>query len=173
MEIKEYLDKNLPNLNWNILPQIFEDNGVELTEEIEKYLKETPENTNWNVAGQLIKKSKKHTNLLFKNSALEMTNTGATGIVFASPSPNNLLAELPFDKEVRLIIDGNEFFKTPIGKPNGAIGGVNPGDSETLNLGYGISFQQGAETGFNTISYIMFPGNVGDVHSVEIYEYYD
>ena len=49
MEIKDYITKNLPNLNWNILPQIFEENNVELTEEIEAYLRNTPENTNWNV----------------------------------------------------------------------------------------------------------------------------
>ena len=49
MEIKDYITKNLTNLNWNILPQIFEENDVELTEEIEAYLRNTPENTNWNV----------------------------------------------------------------------------------------------------------------------------
>ena len=47
--IRSYIDKNLTNLNWNILPQIFESEGVELTEEIERYLRETPKNTNWNV----------------------------------------------------------------------------------------------------------------------------
>lgn len=47
--IRSYIDKNLTNLNWNILPQIFESEGVELTEEIEGYLRETPKNTNWNV----------------------------------------------------------------------------------------------------------------------------
>lgn len=47
--IRSYIDKNLTNLNWNILPQIFESEGVELTEEIKRYLKETPKNTNWNV----------------------------------------------------------------------------------------------------------------------------
>lgn len=49
MEIKDYITKNLINLNWNILPQIFEENDAELTEEIEAYLRNTPENTNWNV----------------------------------------------------------------------------------------------------------------------------
>ena len=51
--IRSYIDKNLANLNWNILPQIFESEGVELTEEIERYLRETPKNTNWNVFGSL------------------------------------------------------------------------------------------------------------------------
>jgi len=41
-QIVDYITKNLPSLNWNILPQIFEENGVELTEEIEAYLKKTP-----------------------------------------------------------------------------------------------------------------------------------
>ena len=49
MTIKEYINKNLLNLNWNILPQIFEENEVELTEEIKTYLKNTPWNTNWNI----------------------------------------------------------------------------------------------------------------------------
>ena len=53
MTIYEYINKNLPNLNWNILPQIFESEGVELTEDIEKYLRETPGNTNWNVIKDL------------------------------------------------------------------------------------------------------------------------
>jgi hypothetical protein len=54
MQIKDYITKNLPSLNWNILPQIFEENNVELTEEIEAYLRNTPENTNWNVLKQIL-----------------------------------------------------------------------------------------------------------------------
>ena len=53
MTIKEYIMKNLPNFNWNILPQIFEENGVEMNEEIEAYLRNTPENTNWSILEQL------------------------------------------------------------------------------------------------------------------------
>ena len=53
MTIKEYIIKNLPNFNWNILPQIFAENGVEMNEEIEAYLKETPGNTNWSILEQL------------------------------------------------------------------------------------------------------------------------
>ena len=49
MTVREYIDKNLLHLNWNILPQIFEENETELTEEIKQYLKKTPSNTNWNV----------------------------------------------------------------------------------------------------------------------------
>ena len=54
MEIKDYITKNLPNLNWNILPQIFEENGIELTEEIEAYLRNTPENTNNAILNELL-----------------------------------------------------------------------------------------------------------------------
>lgn len=57
MTIYEYINKNLPNLNWNILPQIFESEGVELTEDIEKYLRETPGNTNWNLLRGIINKN--------------------------------------------------------------------------------------------------------------------
>ncbi len=53
MTIKEYIIKNLPNFNWNILPQIFEENGVEMSEKIEVYLRETPGNTNWSILEQL------------------------------------------------------------------------------------------------------------------------
>lgn len=53
MQIKDYITKNLPSLNWNILPQIFAENGVEINEEIEAYLRNTPENTNWSILEQL------------------------------------------------------------------------------------------------------------------------
>ena len=49
MKIVEYLDKNYPSINWNILSQLFEEEGVELTEEIREYLDETPWNTNRNM----------------------------------------------------------------------------------------------------------------------------
>ena len=52
--IRSYINKNLTHLNWNILPQIFESEGMELTEEIERYLKETPKNTNWNMMQTII-----------------------------------------------------------------------------------------------------------------------
>ena len=53
MDIKEYFERNLPNVNFNILPQLFEEEGIELTEEIVEYLKETPGNTNWSILEQL------------------------------------------------------------------------------------------------------------------------
>ena len=59
MQIKDYITKNLPNLNWNILPQIFEENDVELTEEIEAYLRNTPWNTNWNLFNSISKNASK------------------------------------------------------------------------------------------------------------------
>lgn len=49
MAIYDYITKNLPRLNWNILPQLFEDEGVEFTEEVYNYLEETSGNTNWNL----------------------------------------------------------------------------------------------------------------------------
>lgn len=68
MTIYEYITKNLPNLNWNILPQIFESEGVELTEDIEKYLRETPGNTNWNLFRSLSENSSKNlSKLIFSN----------------------------------------------------------------------------------------------------------
>ena len=53
MDIKEYFERNLPNVNFNILPQLFEEEGIELTEEIVEYLKMTPWNTNWSVLSGL------------------------------------------------------------------------------------------------------------------------
>ena len=65
MEIKDYITKNLPNLNWNILPQIFEENSVELTEEIEAYLRNTPENTNNAILKELLN-STSQSDLIFE-----------------------------------------------------------------------------------------------------------
>lgn len=65
MTIYEYINKNLPNLNWNILPQIFESEGVELTEDIEKYLRETPGNTNWNLLKNFIDKGEEDSSVIF------------------------------------------------------------------------------------------------------------
>lgn len=53
LTIRSYITKNLPSLNWNILPQIFAENGVEMNEKIEAYLRNTPENTNWSILEQL------------------------------------------------------------------------------------------------------------------------
>ena len=65
MEIKDYITKNLTNLNWNILPQIFEENSVELTEEIEAYLRNTPENTNNAILKELLN-STSQSDLIFE-----------------------------------------------------------------------------------------------------------
>ncbi len=67
MTIKEYIIKNLPNFNWNILPQIFEENGVEMSEEIEAYLRNTPENTNWSILEQLGGSGEKLPKVIFVN----------------------------------------------------------------------------------------------------------
>ena len=68
MTIRSYIDKNLTHLNWNILPQIFESEGVELTEEIERYLRETPKNTNWNVLGQMSNEDGNKRTVIFEGS---------------------------------------------------------------------------------------------------------
>lgn len=72
--IRSYIDKNLPNLNWNILPQIFESEGVELTEEIERYLRETPKNTNWNVFNKLFDRTPIDLGTLFYQGSLQEGN---------------------------------------------------------------------------------------------------
>ena len=53
MQVNEYIKKNLFSLNFNVLSDIFKENGGELTEEVKSYLKETPWNTNWSILEQL------------------------------------------------------------------------------------------------------------------------
>ena len=72
--IRSYIDKNLTHLNWNILPQIFESEGVELTEEIERYLRETPKNTNWNVLKELSNHTPIDLGTLFYQGSLQEGN---------------------------------------------------------------------------------------------------
>ena len=72
--IRSYIDKNLTNLNWNILPQIFESEGVELTEEIERYLRETPGNTNWNILKELSNHTPVDLGTLFYQGSLQEGN---------------------------------------------------------------------------------------------------
>ena len=94
MTIKEYIEKNLPNLNWNILPQIFEENGVELTEEIETYLKETPENTNWNLLGK-INTNKKRT-IVFEGT-ITFTHSGeGHAVVYMGTAYGNIPKDLDY-----------------------------------------------------------------------------
>ena len=74
--IRSYIDKNLTNLNWNILPQIFESEGVELTEEIERYLRETPKNTNWNILEQLGKGNNLRREVIFTGTIKTIQSSG-------------------------------------------------------------------------------------------------
>lgn len=122
MTIKEYIIKNLSNLNWNILPQIFEDEGVELTEEIKAYLKETPKNTNWNVVKQLKEEGKIKEIIAF------------SGTIFRSPDDPDyrvayefLSSDLPstLDK-IHVTFDGIEYYPTYA---------INPTDSNMSGYG--------------------------------------
>ena len=79
MQVKDYINKNLPNLNWNILPQIFEDEGIELTEEIKAYLKETPGNTNWNILNEI---SRNKSNILFESDCKFTTPAPVDWVLF-------------------------------------------------------------------------------------------
>ena len=54
MQVNEYIKKNLLSLNFNVLSDVFKENGGELTEEVKSYLKETPWNTNIAITNQLI-----------------------------------------------------------------------------------------------------------------------
>ena len=95
MEIKNYITKNLPNLNWNILPQIFEENSVELTEEIEAYLRNTPENTNWNIIKDLTNKNEDEDdinilNIYFDNTLCLITNSELETVGLSNPTPKEI-----------------------------------------------------------------------------------
>lgn len=89
MQIKDYITKNLPSLNWNILPQIFEENNVELTEEIEVYLRNTPENTNWSILEQLGGNDKQ---IVFSGTIVTTRIVYSMGSSYvAGPIPNTLV----------------------------------------------------------------------------------
>ena len=54
MKSIDYMNKTLPNdFNWNILYQLFKEDGIELNEIAEEYLKITPWNTNITIFKQL------------------------------------------------------------------------------------------------------------------------
>lgn len=118
MKIKDYINKNLPNLNWNILPQIFEDEGIELTEEIKAYLKETPGNTNWNVFKSLQKDD--------ENVFLSLTISGGTNgdedegmysSIWTDTVDNSIIEKinnLTSGNNITILINDNEWFTTTI-----------------------------------------------------------
>ena len=111
MKIKDYINKNLPNLNWNILPQIFEDEGVELTEEIKAYLKETPGNTNWNL---LKFKNDGSSRTLIFNDKITTTAVGWTN----THDPIELDFSLD-DIPVIITVDGTEYTLPYTGEAQG------------------------------------------------------
>ena len=54
MKSLDYMRQVLPNeFNWNILNQLFEEDGIVLNEVAEKYLQDTPWNTNIVIFKQL------------------------------------------------------------------------------------------------------------------------
>ena len=54
MKSIDYMNKTLPNdFNWNILYQLFKEDGIELNEIAEDYLRTTPWNTNIVIFKQL------------------------------------------------------------------------------------------------------------------------
>lgn len=94
MKIKDYINKNLPNLNWNILPQIFEDENVELTEEIEAYLKETPGNTNWSILEGMCGNNNKDNidimNIYFGDTLQLIPNSDLEEAGLSNPTPKEI-----------------------------------------------------------------------------------
>ena len=75
MEIKEYINKNLPSsVNFNVLSTVYKKNGSELTEEVKAYLKETPVNTNWNVLKELFNNTPIDLGTLFYQGSLQAGN---------------------------------------------------------------------------------------------------
>ena len=87
MQINEYIQKNLSSLNFNVLSSIYEENGLELTEEIKSYLKETPENTNLAIIGQLSRSGDNFPKIISITS-----NNG--GWIFAEDSDFKTFSEL-------------------------------------------------------------------------------
>ena len=107
MTIREYIDKNLTSLNWNILPQIFESEGVELTEEIERYLRETPKNTNWNMMQTIISSSEDKMEIWFSSDTYVDDNGGRT-FVLLNPDYAEHMTELLVNAENYRIFVNNE-----------------------------------------------------------------
>lgn len=103
MTIRDYLDKNLSNINWNIFPQICEENGVELTDWMEQYLKETPENTNWNLLKSAFEKRViNFTSDWFHSDIMPPGSSWTNTIDALNDCINNVSAQ-PY---VTLIVDG-------------------------------------------------------------------
>lgn len=152
MLIKEYINKNLPNLNWNILPQIFEENKTELTEEIENYLKETPRNTNWNVLNQMSKSSI----ILFSK---DCTFTKPAPVDWVYYQDNTIPKEDIFDK----LIVGDEV-KVTIGE-NSSTGIIT---EQKTSDGYNINKKFNLDTPFVNDCYITWD-EYGQAPSTTLY----
>lgn len=130
MEITDYINKNLTNLNWNILPQIFEENDVELTEEIEAYLRNTPENTNWNVFDGMSGSGEEK--VIFEGD-YNFVDSGS--MLSINLSNQSLLYPANINKTIQINIDGLIYSNTLSQLSPGSkrtpyyIGAMNPGDT--------------------------------------------
>ena len=105
--IRSYIDKNLTHLNWNILPQIFESEGVELTEEIERYLRETPKNTNWNMMQTIISSNEDGMEIWFSSDTY-VDDDGGRSFFFLDPDYIEHITELLANAENYRIYLNNE-----------------------------------------------------------------
>lgn len=106
MTIKEYINKNLLNLNWNILPQIFEEDEIELTDEIKAYLKETPWNTNWNLLKEMFEGKNPQRTIAFQGLITTVKSNGHDP--YASKTISN--ATIPTGQDYIIItVDGVEY----------------------------------------------------------------
>ena len=106
--IRSYIDKNLPNLNWNILPQIFESEGVELTEEIERYLRETPGNTNWNMMQTIINSNEDEMEIWFVSDTYEDNDGRRTFIILNSDYTEHMTELLVNAENYRIYLNNEE-----------------------------------------------------------------
>ena len=118
MNLKEYINRSLPNLNWNILPQIFEENEVELTEEIRAYLKETPGNTNWNVLRGLQKDDGNiFLSLMISGGTSGDDGEGIYSSIWTNTVDNSTIEKingLTNGKYITVLINDKEWFTTAI-----------------------------------------------------------
>ena len=143
--IRSYIDKNLTSLNWNILPQIFESEGVELTEEIERYLRETPKNTNWNVLGQMSESGDDLIIDAIKTFVAKAPDT--LGYSFSTEEVNYLLNELQVGESYSLSVGEYEMsgiwsyqqVTTPLGTTFNSYQLVSSSGSLIQNFGISIS----------------------------------
>lgn len=151
MKIKNYLDKNYPSINWNILSQLFEEEGIELTEEIRDYLNTTPWNTNANILANwgIVGESDSEPSESFTVTYTVQTNAQQAGYA------NGTLPKWFTDDEITVIFEGETY--TVPKKIESLYGGVDTiiygdifGDGSPRFTDYPFCIQ--SEVGGDTIS---------------------